>query len=130
MISNFITTVSAKFNPFTRSQRMPRIFLSMLPPTARTSMKISVAQLPRESAENGSLSLTFSTYLKIRVDGCKVCREQKDWCAVEDGKEMSFDPETIKIKDVVAEVDRHSRMLARKEDLTSGWGEAKDLERA
>jgi large subunit ribosomal protein L53 len=39
---------------------------------------------------------------------------------VEDGKEMSFDPEVMKIKDVVAEVDRHSRMLARKDDLTSG----------
>ena len=37
----------------------------------------------------------------------------------EDGKEMSFDPETFKIKEVVAEVDRHSRMLARKADLTS-----------
>jgi tetrahydromethanopterin S-methyltransferase subunit F len=33
---------------------------------------------------------------------------------------MSFNPEKINIKDVVAEVDRHSRMLARKEDLTSG----------
>jgi len=59
-------------------------------------MKISVAQLPRESAEAGSLNLTFK-----------------------DGKEMSFDPETFKIKEVVAEVDRHSRMLARKADLTS-----------
>lgn len=38
----------------------------------------------------------------------------------EDGKEMSFNPETFKIKDVIAEVDRHSRGLARKEDLTSG----------
>jgi hypothetical protein len=61
MISNFITNVSAKFNPFARSQRMPRIFLSMLPPDARTSIKITVAQLPRESVEKGSLSLTFST---------------------------------------------------------------------
>ena len=61
MISTFITSVSAKFNPFARAQRMPRIFLSMLPPNARSSgMKISVAQLPRESAEAGSLNLTFS----------------------------------------------------------------------
>jgi large subunit ribosomal protein L53 len=38
----------------------------------------------------------------------------------EDGAQMDFDPEKMKIKEVVAEVDRHSRMLARKEDLTSG----------
>jgi hypothetical protein len=33
---------------------------------------------------------------------------------------MSFNPEKIKIKDVIAEVDRHSRGLQRKEDLSSG----------
>lgn len=38
---------------------------------------------------------------------------------IEDGMEMKFNPEQIKIKEVVAEVDRHSRMLARKEDLSS-----------
>jgi len=30
---------------------------------------------------------------------------------------MAIDLENMKIKDVMAEVDRHSRMLARKEDL-------------
>ncbi|KIW07608.1 uncharacterized protein PV09_01558 [Verruconis gallopava] len=97
MISQFISGVSAKFNPFVRAQRMPRLFLSMLPPDSRTSMKISVSQLPRDSAEKGSLSVTFK-----------------------DGMEMSFNPEKVKIKEVMAEVDRHSRMLARKENLTSG----------
>ena len=38
----------------------------------------------------------------------------------DDGKEMSFNPETTQVKEVIAEVDRHSRMLARKADLTSG----------
>jgi large subunit ribosomal protein L53 len=37
----------------------------------------------------------------------------------EDGKEMNFDTRTTKIKDVMAEVDRHSRLLARQEDLNS-----------
>jgi len=36
----------------------------------------------------------------------------------EDGKEMKLDLETLKIKDVMVEVDRHSRMLGRKEELT------------
>jgi large subunit ribosomal protein L53 len=33
---------------------------------------------------------------------------------------MKIDPETVKIKEVVEEVNRHSRMLARQEELTSG----------
>lgn len=38
---------------------------------------------------------------------------------LEDGKEMQLDTEKLKINDVVEEVDRHSRMLNRKADLTS-----------
>jgi large subunit ribosomal protein L53 len=40
--------------------------------------------------------------------------------AIEDGKQMKLDLEKLKIKDVVEEVDRHSRLLARKEELSSG----------
>jgi len=35
----------------------------------------------------------------------------------EDGKEMKVDLETTNIKDIVEQVDRHSRMLNRKEQL-------------
>jgi large subunit ribosomal protein L53 len=35
----------------------------------------------------------------------------------EDGKEMNLDLDTLKIKDIMTEVDRHSRMLGRKEEL-------------
>lgn len=36
---------------------------------------------------------------------------------LEDGKEMQLDLEKMKIKDIQTEVDRHSRMLRRAEDL-------------
>ncbi len=36
----------------------------------------------------------------------------------EDGKEMQLDTEKLKIRDVMEEVDRHSRMLHRQEALT------------
>lgn len=39
------------------------------------------------------------------------------WCQ-EDGKEMDLDTEKLNLKDIVEEVDRHSRMLNRKADLT------------
>lgn len=35
----------------------------------------------------------------------------------EDGKEMQLDTEKLKIKDVMEEVDRHSRRLNRQADL-------------
>jgi large subunit ribosomal protein L53 len=38
-------------------------------------------------------------------------------CA-EDGKEMQLDLDKMRITDVMEEVDRHSRQLARKEELT------------
>lgn len=36
----------------------------------------------------------------------------------EDGKEMQLDLDKMRITQVVEEVDRHSRQLARKEELT------------
>lgn len=36
----------------------------------------------------------------------------------EDGKVLDMDLEKLKIKDVMEEVDRHSRLLARQEELT------------
>jgi large subunit ribosomal protein L53 len=39
-------------------------------------------------------------------------------CFAEDGKELSLDLEKMKIKDIQVEVDRHSRLLRRKEELT------------
>lgn len=35
----------------------------------------------------------------------------------EDGKEMDLDPGKLSIKDVMEEVDRHSRLLKRQADL-------------
>ncbi|GAB7341763.1 hypothetical protein MBLNU457_g0095t1 [Dothideomycetes sp. NU457] len=67
----------------------------MLPPNARRNMAVNIKMLPRTDADKpGSLELKFK-----------------------DGKEMAIDLETMKIKDVMEQVDRHSRMLARKEDL-------------
>ena len=36
---------------------------------------------------------------------------------VEDGKEMMLDLDKMKIKDIQEEVNRHSRLLSRKEEL-------------
>jgi len=38
--------------------------------------------------------------------------------AIEDGKEMNINLNDLKINEIVDQVDRHSRMLARAEDLS------------
>jgi hypothetical protein len=35
---------------------------------------------------------------------------------------MKIDPEKVKIKEVIEEVNRHSRMMARQEELNNSWG--------
>lgn len=43
---------------------------------------------------------------------------QTDFRFLEDGKQMKLDAEKLGIKGVVEEVDRHSRMLSRQEELS------------
>jgi len=57
-------------------------------------MKIESKMLPRDSKEPASLGVKFK-----------------------DGKEMNLDLSNMRITQVVEEVDRHSRSLARKDEL-------------
>ncbi|KAI9745219.1 MAG: 39S ribosomal protein L44, mitochondrial [Claussenomyces sp. TS43310] len=95
MITRFITDVSTVFNPFSAKSKTARLFLSFLPSNARSIMKINTKLLPRASREKSSVQLKFK-----------------------DGKEMKLDAETLGIKGVMEEVDRHSRLLARQEELS------------
>jgi large subunit ribosomal protein L53 len=95
MLTRYLTSVSISFNPFSPLSKTPRLLLALLPPNARSAMKITTTILPRDSQDPGSLELKFK-----------------------DGKEMRMElGKKLKIKDVVEEVDRHSRMLGREEDL-------------
>lgn len=94
MITKFITEVSIQFNAFKKSGKTCRIFLASLPADVRRTVKITTRPLPRESDQPSHLHLKFK-----------------------DGKEMNLDTEKIGIKDIMEEVDRHSRVLKRKADL-------------
>ncbi|CZS91125.1 mitochondrial ribosomal protein L44 [Rhynchosporium agropyri] len=94
MITRFLTEVSTVFNPFSPKAKTARIFLSFLPGNARQSMKVDTKLLPRNSQERSFVALKFK-----------------------DGKELKLDAEKLGIKGVVDEVDRHSRILARQEEL-------------
>ncbi|KAE8447637.1 hypothetical protein EG329_010608 [Mollisiaceae sp. DMI_Dod_QoI] len=95
MITKFMTEVTTVFNPFSPKAKTARLFLSFLPPNSRQNgMKISTRLLPRASKEPSFVELKFK-----------------------DGKEMKLDTEKLGIKGVTEEVDRHSRILARQEEL-------------
>ncbi|TIA64905.1 hypothetical protein D6C77_01122 [Aureobasidium pullulans] len=107
MITRFLTSVSTAFSPFNpKSGKTARNFLALLPPNARSTMKIDVKQLSRADA-----------YKPVMPENtpwsCAICLHN----VTEDGKEMNLDLDTLKIKDIMTEVDRHSRMLGRKEEL-------------
>lgn len=61
MISRFITDVTTRFNPFSPRAKAARLFLTFLPPNARSSgMNIQTTLLPRTSTEPSTLSIKFS----------------------------------------------------------------------
>ncbi|OLN88719.1 54S ribosomal protein L44, mitochondrial [Colletotrichum chlorophyti] len=96
MITKFMTEITTKFNPFSPSAKSARLFLSFIPPTARQSgMTINTVLLPRNSTQAPSLVVKFK-----------------------DGKEMNLEPEKMSIKNLIEEVDRHSRGLQKQADLT------------
>lgn len=115
MITRFLTSVSTAFSPFNaKSGKTARNFLALLPPNARSTMTININQLSRADANKPSvLALKFSAYPKDCFGFPNTYSRQ----ITEDGKEMNLDLETLKIKDIMTEVDRHSRMLGRKEEL-------------
>ncbi|KAH0612223.1 uncharacterized protein LAJ45_06521 [Morchella importuna] len=95
MIVRYISNVTIAFNPFSPRARTARLFMSLLPPDARTMMKVNTKVLPRTSELGGSIHVVFK-----------------------DGKEVKLDTSKMGITDVVEECDRHSRTLQRKDALT------------
>ena len=61
MITRFLTDVRAKFNPFSPRGKTARLFLALLPPNARSSMKIETQILSRHSKEPSVLFIKLST---------------------------------------------------------------------
>jgi large subunit ribosomal protein L53 len=61
MITRFLTEVRVTFNPFSARSKPARLFLSLIPPNARSNgMKIESKMLPRASKDPASLAVKFS----------------------------------------------------------------------
>ncbi|KAL7276043.1 39S ribosomal protein L44, mitochondrial [Rhizina undulata] len=94
MITRYLKNVTVHFNPFSPRARTARLFMSLLPPDARQSMRINTKILGQDSKEAGWVEVVFK-----------------------DGKEIKLDVSKMSIKDLVEEMDRHSRMLKRQDEL-------------
>ncbi|KAI5819115.1 39S ribosomal protein L53/MRP-L53-domain-containing protein [Pyronema omphalodes] len=96
MITRHLTNCAISFNPFTKAGKTARIFASLLPPDARMNgMKITTTVLPRESKVGGLVDVTFK-----------------------DGHNIKLDTSKMSVNDLVEEMDRHSRGLERKDNLS------------
>lgn len=61
MIARFLTNVRVQFNPFSVRAKPARLFLSLIPPDARSNgMVIETKMLPRTSKEPPTLDVKFS----------------------------------------------------------------------
>lgn len=68
MITKFMTEITTKFNPFSPAAKSARLFMSNIPPTARsTGTTIKTILLPRTSTEPASLYVKFSTFPLCRA---------------------------------------------------------------
>ncbi|KAL9113432.1 MAG: hypothetical protein Q9227_002473 [Pyrenula ochraceoflavens] len=111
----FLSSISTTLNPFSPLSKTPRLFLTRLPPNTRTSgIKVTVKTLPRADKKTPqTLDISFK-------DG----KELKFRFAVDEKLEKEESRRQVKelpkVEDVVAEVERHSRILGRKEDLGLG----------
>jgi len=94
MITKYLTSVTAKINPFSRRSHAIRVFLSMIPSEARNDIKISTRVVHRLSPS--ALDIKFK-----------------------DGKEINVNLKETGVNELVNQVDRHSRMLARLADLSN-----------
>ena len=98
-----LTSLVASFNPFARHAKTPRLVLSLLPPAACSSVKVTVKQLPRSNTDPSTLEIGFKDGKVLKYQFRDPVPGQKQ--------------DTVKLKDVVEQVDRHSRALKRKEEL-------------
>jgi hypothetical protein len=54
-----LTSFATFFNPFARHAKTPRLVLSLLPPAALSSVKVTVKQLPRSNNDPSTLEIGF-----------------------------------------------------------------------
>jgi len=110
MKTTYLTSILCSFNPFSRSGAVPRLFLQLLPPKAHKDIQIKQSVLPRSSTQPALLELGFK-------DGKKMTWSWSDGPTLKEGAEAKGE-RRVALEEIVNEVNRHARILGRKEELS------------
>lgn len=116
MRTTYITSLTTSFNPFSRSSHVPRLFLQLLPVKAHKEIKITQTVLPRSSTQPATLELGLKDGQTLKYSWTERAKQSaaidKDAGARSQKQEAS-----TPLADIIAEVNRHARILGRKEEL-------------
>jgi large subunit ribosomal protein L53 len=113
MLTKYLTTLSVAFSPLSplRAHRTPRLLLALLP--ASHKIKVTTTILPTNSTQPAKITVGFKERTIEFLE-----KKKGAPAAGAAGSEEVLDLGRLGINDIVEEVDRHSRMLGRKEELT------------
>lgn len=116
MRTTYLTSLTTSFNPFSQSSHVPRLFLQLLPVNAHKTIKISQKVLPRTSTNPAILELGFKDGKQMKFAWTE---RAKRTAQVEgsQGKMQEKEQKQTQLADIVEEVERHARILGRKEEL-------------
>lgn len=114
MKTTYLTSLSTTLSPFSPHAKTARLILTLLGPQARGRIAIKTTLLPRSEA------LTAPATLEMGFKDGKTMKWT--WSPRGRGKEGEEEKkkkkeEEAKMGDVIEEVERHYRGLARKEEL-------------
>ncbi|RVX74374.1 hypothetical protein B0A52_01499 [Exophiala mesophila] len=115
-----LSSVSATFNPFLPSSKIPRLVLSKLPASAYKTLKVTAKQLPRSSTVPATLELVFKDGKTLSYSWAHETAEQKAAARaalLASGNGEKQKKEKVMLSDIVWELDRHARGIAREEEL-------------
>jgi len=114
MKTKYLTSLTTTLSPFSPHAKVPRLILSLLPADARTRIAIKTTLLPRAAAltQPATLEMAFKDGRVMKWSWPPRARSGK----AEEGV-VGKRPEEAKLADVVEEVERHYRGLARVEEL-------------
>lgn len=120
MKTTHLTSLSATFNPFLPSSKVPRLVLSKLPASAFKTLKITAKQLPRTSTAPATLELAFKDGKTLKYSWAHETPEEKAAARaalLAGGNGERQKKEKVMLSDIVWELDRHARGIARAEEL-------------
>lgn len=120
MRTTYLTSLRTTFNPFSRTSHVPRLFLQLLPVNAHKSIKITQAVLPRTTKTPATLELGFKDGRTMTFSWAERAAGQRGVGAGAEGEKVKMgekEEKQTQLADIVEEVERHARILGRKEEL-------------